>query len=305
MTEAFDTRFQLVAALDDDDDPLSINDLPKELFVSIFIAVEDLRWVRHTVPCVCKEWADLYRSQDASPLRETLEVDLKKEVEREGAWEVRSSGQLCPVARVAGQERALRRPVFHASRVISWAERRAGSVRKLHLKGKYSGAPEDFSSQDLGRLDAVVGSSLTELRIAGDLRVLCLVPFWESLRNSVTPAGRLRSLVVTSADPSESEVEPLGQLAGSLEELVLSPCNVGERGAYPPAGRLQRFPESFFALTELRRLVLIGFGRITAIPAKISSLKKLEELTLGCWSLSSLPRELGELSGLTKLDLSF
>ena len=49
MTEAFDTR-ELAAALDDDDAKLTINDLPKELLVSIFIAVENQTWARHTVP---------------------------------------------------------------------------------------------------------------------------------------------------------------------------------------------------------------------------------------------------------------
>jgi len=67
-------------------------------------------------------------------------------------------------------------------------------------------------------------------------------------------------------------------------------------------GGLQRFPESC-ALTELRNLVLIGHSRITAIPAQISSLKKLKEISVNC-SLSSLPKELSELSGLTKLDVS-
>ena len=78
MAEAFDT-LELVAALDDD--APFINDLPKELLVSIFIAVRGRVWVRHTIPCVCKAWAELCRSQDASPVHETLVVDFKKEVE--------------------------------------------------------------------------------------------------------------------------------------------------------------------------------------------------------------------------------
>ncbi len=85
MIEANDT-LELVATPDDDvpkfpvnDLPKLINDLPKELLVSIFVAVNNLRWVRHTVSCVCKEWSELYRSRDASPLHETLEIDLEKE----------------------------------------------------------------------------------------------------------------------------------------------------------------------------------------------------------------------------------
>ena len=66
--------------------------------------------------------------------------------------------------------------------------------------------------------------------------------------------------------------------------------------------RLARFPEFFCTLAELRRFELAGHYRITAIPANISSLKNLEELTVVC-NLFSLPKELGELSGLTKLDL--
>ena len=58
---------------------------------------------------------------------------------------------------------ALRRPVVHASRFISWVEKRAGWVRILHIDEKYSGAFEDFSPEDLGTLVVVTGSSLTEL----------------------------------------------------------------------------------------------------------------------------------------------
>ena len=56
MAEALDT-LEVVAALDDDRE-LTI-DLPKELLVSIFEAVGDTLWVRHTVPRVCKSRAAL------------------------------------------------------------------------------------------------------------------------------------------------------------------------------------------------------------------------------------------------------
>ena len=78
LTEAKDTR-KPVAVLDNDDGaPLTINELAKELLVSIFIGFGNLFWVRH-VPLICKEWSEIYRSQDASPLHETLEVDFRKE----------------------------------------------------------------------------------------------------------------------------------------------------------------------------------------------------------------------------------
>ena len=294
MAEAFNTR-ELTASLGEDvpkfpidDRPKAINDLPNDVLVSVFIAVADQRWVRHTVPLVCKEWAELYRSQDASPLHETLEVDFWKEgaAAREGATTQRG-----PLGRL----------IFHASRVIQWTERLAGSVRTLHLAGKYSPAQKDFSPEDLGRLVTVTASSLTKLRIGWGLDEQYKKRFWESLRDFVAPAGRLRSLVVEKAGVSESDVEPLGQLAGSLSELVL---NISYWGNVEY--RLPRFPESLCALTELRRLELKGHEQITAIPAQISSLKKLEELRLGyCRLLSSLPKELAELSKLRTLDLAY
>ena len=276
--------------------------------MSVFIAVEDDDWVRDTVPLVCKEWAELYRSKDASPLHETLEVDFEKEVENTVAREGGPRRGLRPITRAAVQEWALSRRV-HASRVISWAERRAGWVRELHLAGNYCGALKDLSPEDLGR--PVVGPSSTALRIGPDPNQwestffeLCQKPSWKSLRASVFPARRLRSFVVRSADASESDVEPLGQLAGSLEELALSTLHSGDDGSHKQESGLPRFPESFRALTELRHLELVGHARIKAISAKISSLKELQVLDLACCRLSSLPKELGELSGLTDLNLA-
>ena len=221
MAEAFDTR-ELVEALKpecNDADFFPLNKLPNDVLVSIFEAVEDQRWVRHTVPLVCKEWDELYRSKNASPLHETLEVHFKEEVKR--AWQEWLRLVARPVAGAAAtqQELAPHRPVVHGSRVVSWAEVRASSVRKLYLKGDTSRALEDFSPEDLGSLVAVVGSSLTEISIWYGFGQLCKGPFWKSVRNSVVPAGLLRSLVVLdiTSDLSESDLEPLGQLAGSLE----------------------------------------------------------------------------------------
>jgi len=262
MAEPYDTRGArrrgLVASLDDDvpkfpvdNRPKTINDLPKELLVSVFESVDDLYWVRRTVPLVCKAWDELYRSQDASPLHETLEVDLLKEaLEAQKRFQDPS-------------------PFVRASRVISWVERRAGWVRKLFWKGEYPYYTKGFSAEDLGRLVAVAGSSLTELRIRCAQDRLLQKPFWDSLRDSVVPAGLLHSLVVMGpfVVASKFDVEPLGQLAGSLQELVLD-------NVFNYCGGLRRFPESFCALTELRCLEMFGHDRMTAISAQLSSLKK-------------------------------
>ena len=196
--------------------------------MSVFIAVEKQGWVRRTVPLVCKYWHELYRSQDASPLHETLELNFRKEVERASArewgqeeddedWALRHPGYASRLISWAADY-----PI-HGSRVISWAERRAGSVRKLHFEGGFRGAFEDFSPWDLGRLVTLTGPSLVELRIGRwGFEELRKKRFWKSLRDPVVPARQLRFLVVNDDDGvSESDVEPLGQLAGSLEELVL------------------------------------------------------------------------------------
>ena len=296
--------------------PLTIADLPHDQLVSIFMAIGDLRWVRHTVPCVCKEWNELYLSEDASPLHEALVVDFWEEGER-ARDEQRRLGRRSPEFQAAAQQDP-RDPIVHASRVISWAQRRAGSVRKLHLMGEAddgqsdSNEPfvrllDDFTAEDLGALLAVVGSSLTEILFDLGKKELAERPFWEALRESVVPAGRLRSLLVPNIKSvvNASDVEPLGQLVGSLEMLVLE--STGDPDApdpdAPDGAGLSCFPESVCSLTKLRRLALTSHKRITAIPAGISCLKKLEYLDLSWCGLSSLPKELGELSRLTKLDL--
>ena len=150
-------------------------------------------------------------SLSASSLHETLEVDFYTEeaaAKREGL-----------------RRGSFRRPVARASRVISWAERRAGSVRKLHLKWGLDVSLKDFSSEGRGQARRRRGAFfIRKLLIGGYLAKLSKEFFWESLRDSIVPAGRLRSFVVKGflADASESDVEPLGQLAGSLEELELN-----------------------------------------------------------------------------------
>ena len=290
--------------------PLSINDLPKEMLVSIFMALGNQTEVRHTISRVCKAWNELYCSKDASPLHEELEVDFKGEAGKIFAeWRERVSHHRVRAAMQSGSDKYIV-PAVHASRVIAWAEKRADSVRGLYLDGFYRGClgpsyARNFSAEDLGRLVQVVGPSLTSIGTGLGLSELLKRPFWEALRDSVVPAGRLRSLVVRGADPSEADVEPLGQLAGSLEDLVLeaplyASLPLQFRGG---AHGLPRFPGFVCSLTELRRLVLQGHPRLTAVPAGILSLKKLEHLVLRSCSLSSLPKQLGELSGLTALKL--
>ena len=151
MDEANDA-LEPVAVLDNDvpkfpigDRPKTINDLPKELLVSAFEAVDDLRYVRHTVPLVCKAWDELYRSQDASPLHETLEVDFTRE-EVAGAG---SSPPLCPrleghlVGREARRLDAQAAPRGRLSRCsrrlqpggLGQARRRRGAAREKPKRG--------------------------------------------------------------------------------------------------------------------------------------------------------------------------
>ena len=159
---------------------LSVNDLPKELLVSIFIAVEDDLWVRRTVPLVCKEWNEIYRSQDMSPLHETLEADFWKDgpTSPEVVARLENSRGLGPVGRAAVWERPRRHFVVHASRVISRAERRAGSVRNLHLEGGIPRGSQRLQVEGLGQARRRRGHGLPEpLRIRGDIYELCQKPF--------------------------------------------------------------------------------------------------------------------------------
>lgn len=84
------------------------------------------------------------------------------------------------------------------------------------------------------------------------------------------------------------------------------------RAGFPPTSvrvsqdiGLLRFLESFRALKKLRRLDLIHHEQITAIPAGISSLQNLEELSFISCPVPSLPNELGALSRLTRLDFGW
>ena len=295
--KAFDTRGArrraLVAERNADFFPL--NDLPNDVLVSVFAAARAPTWVRRTFPCVCKAWNELYRSKDASPLHETLVVDFDEEVQRAAA----------AAAREGGGRRAI---VADPYRAIEWASRHAGSVRKLHVYEDVAGfgwESAEYGEAWLARLVALVGPHVTDVFVS--FGELCKGPFWKSLRDFVVPAGRLRSFGVRDCidfDSSGPCLEALGQLAGSLEELLLLIEDKSHLGGPGGTKGLPRFPESLLALKKLRRLVLGGHPRIKAIPARISSLEKLEDLDLRGCDLSSLPKELGELSGLTQLILS-
>ena len=198
-------------------------------------------------------------------------------------------------------------PVVHASRVIAWAARRADSVRTLSVGGGVNGAFRDFSSEDLGALVAVLSPCLDNILVDFGRCDLEARPLWEALRDSVAPAGRLRALLVKGSfdDPGfEACAEALGtrQLSGSLQCLELRTLFF-EYKVGPDSG-LPRFPESFWGLTELEALYLIGHFAITALPAGIASLQKLKETKIVC-NLHSLPKELGELTGLMMLDVGF
>ena len=54
--------------------PLKFTDLSNDVLILIFAKFLDRRWAIRTFPCVCRAWRDLFRSRDASPLHEVLEI---------------------------------------------------------------------------------------------------------------------------------------------------------------------------------------------------------------------------------------
>ena len=220
-----------------------LNDLPNDLLVSVFEAIGDLRYVRHTFPLVNKAWNELYCSQAASPLHETLELDFWKESAAARAVERQRDSELRALKRKERQRKRVKKrekrrqecmkelrrqgydgssdwddpgenpgewddpydsdsedweldcdtdsddewwehcpPVTHASRVISWAERRAGWIRKLHIKEGFEGAFKDFKSRDFGAPRSVSwGSS------RGASRSSCSFLMTKKLRVPTTP----------------------------------------------------------------------------------------------------------------------
>ena len=54
--------------------PLKLTDLSNDVLILIFATINYPRWAIRTFPCVCRAWRDLFRSRDASPLHEVLEI---------------------------------------------------------------------------------------------------------------------------------------------------------------------------------------------------------------------------------------
>ena len=197
--------------------PLQLTDIPNQVLVSILVVAvgRDMIWARYTIPSVCKAFRDLCRSRDASPLHERLFLDFEKEIAK---------------AKKGSSRRSPRRePVVRASRVISWAQQRAESVRALLLFNRNGASLGDFNATNFAQLVAAVGPHLTKLVAGLGFEKLVGPPFWASLRGGVVPARKLRTLQVINIKKglSMSDVEPLVQLRGSLE--VLSLCGSFER----------------------------------------------------------------------------
>ena len=224
---------------------------------------EGRRWLRHTFPLVCKAFSEVYRTPGASPLHEFLKIDFQAEID---------------VARAMSGQPADHQPPFQGSRVVAWAQRCASSVHRLFYYGSYGkGSIIDFEPEDLVALVTAVGPYLTDIFVEEDSEELLGPPFWEALRDSAVLAGKLRSLVVIRSPGfvfSETDIEPLGQLEGSLEELKL---NFYLDHDFETSGFAHK-PESLFALTNLRYLKLSGNQEIREIPAGISALTNLKEL---------------------------
>ena len=92
----------------------------------------------------------------------------------------------------------------------------------------------------------------------------------KSKSSSRAEASKAVTSIVDDVSKLLSDIEPLAQLRGSLEELVL----VGPTSDYGnPSIGLRRFPESFLGLTNLQKLSVCFHSRIKAIPAGISNLK--------------------------------
>jgi len=125
-------------------------------------------------------------------------------------------------------------------------------------------------------------------------------PFWAALRD----ARKLSHLLVDNIPKglSVSDVEPLAQLRGSLEQLSL--CGQSSDCGNPSVGP-RRFPESFLGFSKLETLVLKFHFGIKAIPVGLSNLKKLQVLSVGGCDLRSLPKELGALTQLKVLDVGW
>ena len=258
--------------------------------ILVVAAGDDQFWARFTIPSVCKAFRDLYRSRDPSPLHSLLFLDFAKEI--------------AAAKRAATRRSSRREPVVRATRVISWARTHAESVDGLYLNSRDGASLGDFNATNFAQLVAAVGPHLIAILIGKYFDHLLGPPFWAALRALVVRGGRLRRLQVFDIPKafSTSDVEPLTQLRGSFEVLVL--CGLIGDDNVPLFG-LRRFPESLLALTNLTALGLNFLFRIEAIPGGISNLKKLRMLSKLRLRPSLAARELGALSQVDLLDVSW
>lgn len=116
--------------------------------------------------------------------------------------------------------------------------------------------------------------------------------------NDIALLRSLRSLTLSSRGLHELPAA-MGALA-SLEELSLSGCALGGEGRPGQRGAWALPPE--LAYCPLRRLDLLNCY-LDVLPVAVGALHLLEELSLGCNSLSWLPDNLGGLTHLRSLSL--
>lgn len=257
--------------------PTRLDDVPNDVLVTIFSLVDDQRWVRETFPLIAKAFRDLYRSQGAGPLHEKLVLDAGVD-----------SGQ----------------------RAIEWASRYASDAKELIIRGGDGGGgglgrvPESITKTttgDLAALVGVLGRSLVQVTIEEGCGSLLEAPFWATLRALAFP-GQLRSLAISGIQKplSSRDVLPVWSIK-SLETLTL---RCGSWTSYGSSPGLRDFPASLPALSNLRHLVLSGHHNLREIPAGVSSLTKLQSLTVSDCSLQTLFIGVGSLSNLTSLNIS-
>ena len=257
----------------------SFLDLPGDLQISIFAVLveEDPKWVRETFPCLNKACRDLFRTRQASPLLETMVVDLKIGGEWNDDWRK-----------------------WTASRICAWAATHTESISALQVE---SGHSQDhhrgFSAEDMATLVSTLAPRLVYMSVEDNERDCELLgpAFSGVLRGAVAPAGRLRWLrIIRLGELAAADLEAVGSVT-SLEGLAVETDEDGEMEG------LDAFPTAICGLPRLRRLVLSGHEQIRALPAAISSLRSLDRLIIEQSQLEWVPDELNALSALTRLKL--
>ncbi len=109
------------------------------------------------------------------------------------------------------------------------------------------------------------------------------------------------------AEPVPLSAEALARqpVLTSLEEALKQPETVYrlDLGARPDAPRLTALPAEVGKLVRLQELKLAGQG-LTALPRELGNLRALQHLDLSGNALTALPEELGRLTGLQELHLA-